>query len=155
MFILVHFPNTVRFNLNKLNCNLCFQIFNFIGICTEWWGSCITRREGSREDDCWAYSALLLGFLSTERFAVFHPFVLAHSFWSDVSQIVLVQWQQEHTWFHCYPCSCVGEICGMFCSLLFWPTVHQGMRLVATLKSMSSLHQHSLFLLFEKKHCII
>jgi len=54
MFILVHFPNTVRFNLNKLNCNLCFQNFNVIGNCTEWWGSCITRREGSREDDCWS-----------------------------------------------------------------------------------------------------
>jgi hypothetical protein len=38
-----------------------------------------------------AYSALLLAFLSTERFAVLHSFVLAHAFWSDVSQIVLVQ----------------------------------------------------------------
>jgi hypothetical protein len=90
---------------------------------------------------------------------VLHSFVLAHAFWSDVSQIVLVQWQQEHTWFHCwlppesqpgYPCSCVGEICGMFCSFLFCPRVHQGMRLVATLKSMSSLHQHSLLLFFFK-----
>lgn len=38
-----------------------------------------------------AYSALLLAFLSTERFAVLHPFFLAHSFRCDVSEIVLVQ----------------------------------------------------------------